>query len=366
MTTNRTPSPTHPGSTEPSVFVTGATGLLGSNLVRALRVDGRPVKALVRSEAKARRFLGDVDTELVVGDMRDVGSFADRLNGCGAVFHTAAYFREYYQPGDHTESLDLINVRGTLKLMAEADARGVRTFVHTSSSGAIGMKTDGTPGDEDTPPSGEQLQNGYFRSKVEGDEKIRSWTPPNGMEVIEVLPGWMWGPGDAAPTAAGQLVLDYIGRKIPVVPEGGTNVVDARDVAAAMLACLGRAHHGARFVVGGRFRTLEQILEDLEAVTGVRRPTLRVPHFAVMTFAFLEELRAKWTGRNLLVSREGIRLMRARHEVSSCRAERELAATFRPFQETVLDVVRWYSQHGFVESRYAEPAREGTRAGAQA
>jgi dihydroflavonol-4-reductase len=341
---------THPSPPASPVLVTGATGLLGSNLVRSLRAKGYPVRALVRSEEKARRFLNDVDVELVVGDMRDIDAFADRLNGCRAVFHTAAYFREYYQPGDHAESLELINVRGTLKLMAEADARGVGTFVHTSSSGAIGMKPDGSPGDEETPPSPAQLKNGYFRSKVEGDEKIRSWKPPNGMSVIEILPGWMWGPGDAAPTAAGQCVLDYVARKIPVVPEGGTNVVDARDVATAMLACLDRPHHGARFVVAGGFRSLEQILKDLEAVTGLRAPTLKVPYFAVMAFAFFEELRAKWTGRKLLVSREGIRLMRARHTVSSARAERELGVTFRPFAETAQDSVRWYQQHGFFEA----------------
>jgi nucleoside-diphosphate-sugar epimerase len=320
------------------------------------------VRALVRSEEKARRFLGDVDVDLVVGDMRNVDSFADRLNGCRAAFHTAAYFREYYQPGDHAESLEAINVRGTMKLMAEADARGVRTFVHTSSSGAIGMKADGSPGDEDTRASTEQLKNGYFRSKVEGDEKIRSWKPPNGMSVVEILPGWIWGPGDAAPTAAGQLVLDYVARKIPVVPQGGTNVVDARDVAAAMVACMDQPRHGARFVVAGGFRSLEQILKDLEAVTGVRAPTLKAPHFVVMAYAFFEEMRAKWTGGKLLVSREGIRLMRAQHTVSSARAQRDLGATFRPFTDTVRDSVRWYAQHGFLEAQYLGLSSAGATA----
>lgn len=77
------------------VFVTGATGLLGSNLVRELSARGYRVRALVRSEPKARRFLSDVDTELIVGDMQDVDSFANQLEGCTAVFHTAAHFREY-------------------------------------------------------------------------------------------------------------------------------------------------------------------------------------------------------------------------------------------------------------------------------
>ena len=81
--------------------------------------------------------------------MRSPEAFAPALGGCAAVFHTAAYFREYYQPGDHAEALAAVNVRGTLALMALADDAGVCTFVHTSSSGTIGSKPDGSPGDEE-------------------------------------------------------------------------------------------------------------------------------------------------------------------------------------------------------------------------
>jgi len=346
---NRSNPPVHPASGRKPVFVTGATGLLGNNLVRALRAQGHPVRALVRSEEKGRRLLGDLDVAIVKGDMQDVPAFADALDGCAAVFHTAAYFREYYQPGDHAAALERINIQATLELMAAADARGVATFVHTSSSGAVGTREDGTPGDEDTPASASQMRNGYFRSKVEGDRRIHAWTPAHGMTVVEVLPGWMWGPGDAAPTAAGQLVLDFVARKIPIVPDGGTSTVDARDVAAAMVACLEKARHGDRFIVAGEYRPLAGVLLELEAATGIKAPKLRLPHGFVMTFAFFEELRARLTGGRLLVSREAIRVMRLRHTVSSARAERRLGVTLRPFAETARDVVAWYRARGLLE-----------------
>src|SRR3981081_3861935 len=93
-------------------FVTGATGLLGSNLVRALRGEGHSVRALVRSREKAQRQLGDAGAELVVGDLQNVPGFAAALRGVDVVFHTAAYFREYYGAGDHWPKLQAINVRG--------------------------------------------------------------------------------------------------------------------------------------------------------------------------------------------------------------------------------------------------------------
>src|SRR6187402_100124 len=96
------------------VFVTGGTGLLGNNLVRALRAQGHEVRALVRSRKKADALLADSGAEIVVGDMREVSGFEGALSGMDAVAHTAAYFREYYGPGDHAASLEDINIKGTL------------------------------------------------------------------------------------------------------------------------------------------------------------------------------------------------------------------------------------------------------------
>src|SRR5262245_44459357 len=154
------------------VFVTGSTGLLGNNLVRVLQVKGYDVVGLVRSQEKAKRLLGDTRATFVNGDMKDVAGFARVLDGCETVFHTAAYFREYYQPGDHWQALEEINIKGTLTLMDEADHRGVRRFIHTSSGLTVGTKPDGSPGDEGTLAGEEQLRDLYVRSKVEGDKRI--------------------------------------------------------------------------------------------------------------------------------------------------------------------------------------------------
>ncbi|MET0386188.1 MAG: NAD-dependent epimerase/dehydratase family protein [Polyangiales bacterium] len=340
------------------VFVTGATGLLGSNLVRELVARGYRVRGLVRSAEKAQRVLGDLGAafEPCVGDMQRVNDFAPALAGAVAVFHTAAYFREYYQPGSHDNALDAINIQGTLALMQAADRAAVPCFVHTSSSGTIGLKADGSPGDENTPASAIQLRNGYVRSKVDGDRAITAFEPASGMRVVEILPGWMWGPGDAAPTAAGQLVLDFIQRKIPVIPDGGTSTVDARDVASAMIASLTRAAHGDRYLVGGEFRTLAQTLSDLETLTGVRGPRRRIPYAMALAYASFEELRARVTGGPLLVSRAGLAMMHGNYAVTSSKAQQALGVTFRPFTQTLVDVIAWYEAHGYLPRSAARAA----------
>src|SRR5215470_7983464 len=114
-------------------FVTGATGLLGNNLVRLLIAKGVKVRALARSAEKARRQFGNLPVEIVQGDLENVSGFAHALAGADAVFHTAAYFRDSYKGGTHRNELQRINVVGTANLLQAAYAAGVRRFVHTSS-----------------------------------------------------------------------------------------------------------------------------------------------------------------------------------------------------------------------------------------
>lgn len=325
-------------------FVTGSTGLLGNNVVRRLLDEGHEVVGLTRSAEKFERMLGDTVAEPVVGDIQAIDRFASQLDDCDVVFHTAAYFREYYDKGDHLAKLEAINVAATLELMATADAHGVKKFIHTSSAGTIGKREHGEAGDEDTVPPAKQLRNLYIRSKVEGDAKIRAYEPPNGMSVVQILPGWMWGPGDAAPTGAGQIVFDFLDGKFPAVPEGGSTVVDARDVAEAMVRALDQPH-GQRFIVGGRYHSLREIIDLIAEATGRPAPKANLPSWLAIAYAHLSEAWASLMGGRAAASVAGVRTMSEKHYVSSAKAERELGASFRPLDETIRDVIRWYDEH---------------------
>ena len=126
--------------------------MLGSNLVQSLLQRGHEVRGLVRSKEKAARVFPNATIDFVTGDMNSVAGFAANLAGCDVLFHTAAYFREYYQPGDHKAMLEKINVQGTVDLLIAAEKQGVKKAIHISSAGVIGRKPDGSAGDESTMP----------------------------------------------------------------------------------------------------------------------------------------------------------------------------------------------------------------------
>jgi len=323
-------------------FVTGSTGLLGNSLVRTLLQAGHEVWSLARSTERARRELGDTAARIVVGDVRNVAEFAYDLKGVDIVFHTAAYFREYYNAGDHSNAIELTNIRGTLELAEAAHAMGVGKLIYTSSAGIIGLQPDGSPGDEQTPPWLGTTKNLYLKSKVRAEQLLREFSRGKRFFIASALPSWMWGPHDVGPTPSGRLVFDAIAHKLPpMLPPGGSSVVDARDVAAGMLRIAEIGRSGERYILSSGFAELADIIANLAVLTGRQPPKRHIPFAAAVALATAAETWSRIKGTTSPMSVEAIRLMNARLRVTSAKAEKELGVTFRPFTATLADTVSW-------------------------
>jgi len=337
-------------------FVTGSTGLLGNNLVRTLLQAGHEVWALARSKEKAQRELGDTAVRIVLGDVRNVAEFAYDLKGVEVVFHTAAYFREYYNVGEHSDAVEATNVRGTMELARAAQAMGVRKMIHTSSAGIVGLQPDSSPGDEQTPPWLGATHNLYLRSKLKVEALLRQFSLEKGFFVASVLPSWMWGPYDVGPTPSGKLVFDAIAHKLPpMLPPGGSAVVDARDVAAGMVRVAEIGRSGERYILSGDFAELADIISKLAALTGARPPKGRIPFAAAVALATAAQTWSRLRGTTSPMSVEAIRLMNAHLGVTSAKAGKDLGVTFRAFTATLADSVLWAMTRVQENSRRSVP-----------
>lgn len=336
-----------------TAFVTGATGLLGNNLVRALMVKGVTVRALVRSRNKAKKQFPALAIELVEGDINKPESFSHRLTGVDTVFHTAAYFRDNYKGGKHWQQLYTTNVVGTANLLEACYQAGIRRFVHTSSTGVL-RGLPGEPSDE-TMLRDERDADDYQRSKILSDREVFKFLEAHpDFWAAFVLPGWMHGPGDFGPTSAGQTVLDYLNRQMPGIPPGGFSVVDARDVAEALIRVADRGTRGERYIAAGRSMTMAELFATLEKVSGIPAPRTKVPLAALYLIGGLSELRARLTGKPALISWATVQLIAReadRRTYDQNKSERELGIQFRDVEQTLRDEIAWFKERGLVALR---------------
>jgi dihydroflavonol-4-reductase len=333
-----------------TAFVTGATGLLGNNLVRALVAKGVTVRALVRSRNKAEKQFPSLSVELVEGDINQTETFANQLAGVDTVFHTAAYFRDHYKGGKHWQQLYTTNVVGTASLLEVCYRAGIRRFVHTSST-AVLRGRPGEPTDE-TMLRDEKEADDYQRSKILADREVLKFLEAHpDFWAAFVLPGWIHGPGDFGPTTAGQTVLDYLHKRFPGIPPGGFSVVDARDVADALIRVAERGTRGARYIAAGKPMTMAEVFATLEKISGVPAPRNKVPMAALYLIGGLSELQARLTGSPALLSWATVQLIAhegSRNKYDHTKTERELGIRFRDVQQTLQDEIEWFEGQGLV------------------
>lgn len=335
-------------------FITGSTGLLGSNLTRLLLDEGYEVKALARSAQKARSILGShPKLKIISGDMEAVEGFANELSGCDVLFHVAAYFREYAGSGDHWSQLKKINVDGTIQILNAAEQRGIQNTIYVSSAELIGRLPDGAQGDESTPPGARVETNLYIKSKILAESAIAEWLKQHKMRVVLILPTAMVGPFDAAPTQMGKAIIDLQRRAYPAMLPGGFPFVDARDVAQAMINAVELGRSGERYIINEKFHTMAEVAAVLERITGVPAPRRHIS-LPVATFvARAAELNARLRGTTPRLTMQAVRLLQDLGDVSSAKAIHELKITLRPFEETLRDEVRWFKENGYLDAAKA-------------
>jgi len=325
------------------VFLTGSTGLLGSNTVHALLAHGHEVMALARDSAKAKRVLpSDPRVCVVPGDIEAADSWLDRLAEADALVHAAAYFREYFGRGDHDPKLRALNVELPVRLAEAADRVGVQKVIMVSSSGAVGARPDGSPADETDEPRSAVPENAYFASKVEMERALAALAPGLGYPLIVVRPGWMFGPNDHAPTAAGHLTRELLEKgSVQMVVGKPVHIADARDVAEGIVLALERAPGSGTYNLAGNPLRAIDALGEIARAAG-RGKVQQVPLPAALLLSSILEPITRLRGVPNPIPRLGLLTLSRTVAVSSEKAKRELGVRFRPFPETARDTVAFF------------------------
>ena len=325
------------------VFLTGATGFVGSHVARAYQNHGAELRLLTRKTSNLAGLEG-LAAETVVGDLRNVEGLRSAVAGCDALVHVAADYRLWVTDPDAMYAANLTGTRDLLRLAREL---GVPRVVYTSSVATMGFGTDGRIVDEDSPVSEADMIGHYKRSKFLAEQEAIA-AARAGQHVMILNPTTPMGAADARPTPTGRIVVDFLNRNFPAYVETGLNVVDVAEVARMHVVALERGRPGERYILGGENLTLKQILDRLAALTGLPSPTMKVAHAVAMAFAFFDEtITGKLRGKEPRATVEAVRMGRKLMFASSARAERELGFKVLPVDGALRAAVDWFLAHGY-------------------
>ena len=245
------------------------------------------------------------------------------------------------------------NVQGTRNVLEAASSAGCSRIVYTSTVGCIGLPRpfDGrvTPSDEATPVSEAQMKNPYKLSKWRA-EQVAIEFAHKGVPVIIVNPSGPVGPRDVKPTPTGQMIVDFLNRKMPAYIDTGLNWVHVRDVAVGHVLAAQKGKVGQRYILGnaeGNW-TMKQVLDALAEISGVPSPKMKFPHALAMLAGYANAAFSSVTGIAPKVPIAGVRMAGHKMWFNPGKAIRELGLPQTPVREALKDAVNWFQANGYV------------------
>ncbi|TMJ30746.1 MAG: NAD-dependent epimerase/dehydratase family protein [Alphaproteobacteria bacterium] len=326
------------------VLITGASGFVGSAVLRAILASRFTVRALVRPPSPRQHLVG-LDVEFCEGDLRDRRSVQKALQGVRYVFHVAADYRLWSR---HRSEILATNVDGTRAIMQEALHAGVERVVYTSSVATLAIRSDGGFADESVSASETQAVGAYKQSKIAAERLVTAMVAEQSLPAVIVNPTAPVGPRDVRPTPTGRIIVEAASGRIPAFVETGLNLVHVDDVASGHLAALRHGKIGARYILGGENVSLGRMLADIAHLVGRPPPRIRLPHWAVLPVAVAAEGLARVTEREPFATVDSVRMARHRMFFTAAKAEAELGYRARPYLEGLADAVRWFRDAGYL------------------
>jgi dihydroflavonol-4-reductase len=327
------------------ILVTGASGFVGSAVLRAAIGRGAKARALVRPTSPTKNLEG-LGCEAVVGDMTDPVSMAAALKGVHTLFHVAADYRLWTR--DPSE-LRRANVDGTRVVMQAALDAGVKRIVYTSSVATLRAADASTIVDETSPLDEGEAIGAYKQSKVAAERLVETMVAEQKLPAVIVNPSTPIGPRDIKPTPTGRILVEAATGRIPAFIDTGLNLVHVDDVAEGHMLALEKGTIGERYILGGQNVSLAEMLAAIAGLTGRKAPTISLPRAPLYPLAWIAEGIAQITGKEPFLTSDALKMASHHMFFASRKAEAVLGYRARPFHEALADALAWFAAAGYLK-----------------
>lgn len=325
-------------------LVTGATGLVGNNLVRKLVADGRTVRVLVRPTANTR-YLADLPVEMAAGDVTDLASLQRACRGVENVYHCAAVVSIWE---GMAKQMWAVNVGGTKNVLAAAKGAAVRRLIHCSSVDAIGLPEGDQPSTEETPWNWERLglANGYARSKYEAQRLVLA-AAGRELDAVVVNPTYMFGAYDSRPSS-GRMILEINKLKVIGYSSGGNNFVDVEDVAVGMMSAAESGRCGECYILGNVNLTYREMFGCIAELLGRGGRQIPLPYPLARVGGWFGDVAGWWSGREPAINTTSVKMGYVNHYYDPAKAIRELDMPQTPIEQAIERAIAWFRQVGML------------------
>ncbi len=325
------------------VLVTGATGFVGSHIVRKLLNLGHQVRILRRKTSSVKMVEG-LAVETAIGDVTDRDSVFEAVKGCEAVFHVAGHV-SFWKGNNALQKR--INVDGTRHVVEACLKHGVGRMVHTSSIAAIGFAPGGQVGDESLAYNWWPYHINYCDTKHMGEQEVYEGVR-QGLDAVVLNPAIIFGAGDLN-LNGGAMVFQIARRKLAFYPPGGGCVCDVEDVAEAHIQAWLKGKKGERYILGGDNHTWKSLFSLIAGELGVPAPRYPIPAPIYRLIGWGSDLMSRWTGKEPPMTPESVKISMVPCYYSSAKAIRDLGYQITPFRETVRKTYAWYRENGYLK-----------------
>lgn len=318
------------------IVITGASGLVGANLIRALLTEERShrVRAVVHHDQRA---LQGLDVELVKAELSDPASLESAFRGAEVVYHLAASISLSM---DTWNTLAATNLDGTRHVLAACRKSGVRRLVYFSSIHTRQQAPLDQPLDESRALLDDPSAPPYERSKAAAEREVRQ-AVAQGLDVVTIIPTAVIGPYDFKPSYIGKALLLLARGHLPALVSGGYDWVDVRDVVHGTMQAARFAPAGASYILSGHWQSIPEVARQVDQFTG-RHPWRPVVPLNVADLAEpLMKNVGRLNGSQPLYTRAMLTALQSNRRISHAQATRELGYTPRPFQQTLADTLAW-------------------------
>ncbi|MFT4600809.1 MAG: dihydroflavonol-4-reductase [Arenicella sp.] len=318
------------------VGVTGASGHLGNVVCRFLLDQGYEVNALYNSTKKA---LERVNVNLFQGDLADKKSLQAFATTCEVLIHCAGLISI---TGGQKGLVEKINVEGVKNIIEVAIQCGVKKIIHVSSVHALIAPNRNAPMNEKHAYKTEN-DYAYDYSKARGEQLMLEAFNSGKIEGCVVRPSLVAGPFDFKPSEFGKALIDFRKEKIPVIPAGGYDFVDVRDVAKSIISAIAKGRNGEAYMVTGRYLSMKELTLFIKQVVGVKVPKRILPFWAMRAALPFVKVRGKIKKASPIFTIESIAALKNGHpHIDSSKAQSELGHKPMPITDSLKDFYEWH------------------------